>query len=104
MLHLRMPGTPVSKAFLLPSSPSSLYQGAGIGLFLTYATFMKRTQGAVRLGMLTPFFNNIVSLLCGITVFATVFSVQYQENVPLAEVVETLKTNGEANTGLTFIW
>ncbi|CAI8024003.1 Uncharacterized sodium-dependent transporter HI_0736, partial [Geodia barretti] len=93
-----------SKLWIDAASQNAWDTSAGIGLFLTYATFMKRTQGAVRLGMLTPFFNNIVSLLCGITVFATVFSVQYQENVPLAEVVETLKTNGEANTGLTFIW
>lgn len=85
---------------------------------------MKRTQGAVKLGTLTPFFNNVVrylllclsqhllwyswcppcSLVCGITVFSTVFSIQMQENVAVPDIVETLKTNGEANTGLTFIW
>ena len=36
------------------------YVGAGVGTFLTYATYMKRTQGAVKLGTITPFFNNIV--------------------------------------------
>ena len=39
--------------------------GAGVGLFLTYSTFMKRTQGAVKLGTLTPFLNNIVRSAAG---------------------------------------
>ena len=35
-------------------------QGAGAGLFLTYATFMRRDQGAVKLGTVTPVVNNLV--------------------------------------------
>ena len=38
----------------------ALLLGAGVGLFLTYATFMKRTHGSVRLGITTPLFNNVV--------------------------------------------
>jgi SNF family Na+-dependent transporter len=93
-----------SRLWIDAASQNAWDTSAGIGLFLTYATFMKRSQGAVQLGVLTPFFNNVVSLLCGVTVFSTVFSIQVQENRPVAEIVETLKTNGEANTGLTFIW
>jgi len=108
--------------------------GAGLGLFLTYATYMRRTQGAVKLGTVTPFFNNVVryalmcpqycnnfngkpsaldpspphpppsSLLCGLLVFSTVFSVQFQEGKSKEEVIGVLKENGPANTGLTFIW
>ncbi len=78
--------------------------GAGLGTFLTFATFMKKTQGAVKLGSLTPFFNNIVSLMCGILVFATVFSVQKEDGLSQEEIVQTLQYNGEGNTGLTFIW
>jgi SNF family Na+-dependent transporter len=93
-----------SKLWIDAASQNAWDTSAGVGLFLTYATFMKRSHGAVQLGSLTPFFNNIVSLLCGITVFSTVFSTQMRENKPVEEIVETLKTNGEANTGLTFIW
>ena len=47
---------------LIPASfpPSS---GGGIGVFLTYATYMKRTQGAVKMGVLTPVLNNLVRLV-----------------------------------------
>ena len=48
--------------------------------------------------------DSVHSLLCGVTVFSTVFSVQVREGQPVNDIVETLKTNGEANTGLTFIW
>jgi len=78
--------------------------GAGLGLFLTYATYMRRTQGSVKLGTVTPFFNNVVSLLCGLLVFSTVFSVQFQEGKTKEQVIDVLKENGPANTGLTFIW
>lgn len=65
---------------------------------------MKRSQGAVRLGSITPFFNNVVSLMCGILVFSTVFSVQKQDGKTQDEIVQTLQFNGPGNTGLTFIW
>ncbi len=65
---------------------------------------MKRSQGAVKLGSMTPFFNNIVSLMCGILVFSTVFSVQRAEGDSVEDIVDTLRYNGPGNTGLTFIW
>lgn len=71
---------------------------------MTFATFMRRSQGAVKLGSMTPFFNNVVSLMCGILVFSTVFSVQKQHGASQEEIVETLRYNGPGNTGLTFIW
>ena len=83
---------------------SYLTSGAGLGTFLTFATFMKRSQGAVKLGCMTPFFNNVVSLMCGILVFSTVFSVQKEDGLSQDEIVNTLQYNGEGNTGLTFIW
>ena len=141
--------------------------GAGLGSFLTFATFMKREQGAVKLGTITPFLNNVVrslpstcnvhtcmhmiifctlvltnastheqalhthlhtshmqhdlhphpskfcthihilhtcSMICGIMVFCTVFSVQSEEGLSTDEIVGRLADNGPANTGLTFIW
>ena len=71
---------------------------------MTFATFMRRSQGAVKLGSMTPFFNNVVSLVCGILVFSTVFSVQLQQGKSKDEIISTLGFNGEGNTGLTFIW
>ncbi len=66
---------------------------------------MRRDQGAVKLGSMTPFLNNIVSLMCGILIFSTVFSVQTAEGLSKDEIVDTLKfAGGEGNTGLTFIW
>lgn len=65
---------------------------------------MRRSQGAVKLGSMTPFFNNVVSLMCGILVFSTVFSVQKQQGRTEEEIIDTLRYNGEGNTGLTFIW
>ena len=81
-----------------------ILKGAGLGTFLTYATFMKRNQGAVKLGSATPVMNNIVSLMCGILIFSTVFSVQRELGQTKTQIVNTLQYNGPGNTGLTFIW
>ena len=77
---------------------------AGLGMFLTYATFMKKSQGAVKLGTITPLFNNIISLICGIMMFCTVFSVQRGVGQSQGQVIDTLQYNGPGNSGLTFIW
>jgi hypothetical protein len=58
----------------------------------------------MRLGSITPFFNNTISLVCGILLFSTVFSVQREQGATTEEIVQTLRYNGPANTGLTFIW
>ena len=34
--------------------------GAASGIFLTYAAYMKRSQGVVKLGLIAPVMNNIV--------------------------------------------
>ena len=41
--------------------------------FWTFAIYMRRTSGVVRVGTLIPIGNNIISLLCGILVFSCVF-------------------------------
>ena len=48
--------------------------------------------------------NNIVSLMCGMLIFSTVFSVQRQLGQSKSQIVGTLQYNGPGNTGLTFIW
>ena len=65
---------------------------------------MKRSQGAVRMGTITPLLNNLVSLMCGILIFSTVFSVQRSQGDSEETIIQTLGFNGPGNTGLTFIW
>jgi len=69
--------------------------GAGWGLILTYAIYMRRTEDTALNAFLLGFGNNSVSLLAGIMVLCTVFSI-----MPGAatEIV------GAGNEGLTFIW
>ncbi|XP_077989849.1 putative sodium-dependent transporter HI_0736 [Glandiceps talaboti] len=78
--------------------------GAGMGLFVAYAGYMTASNGIVRFSLIIPACNNIVSLICGMMTFATVFAVQTQRGANQSEIVELLKDSGEANTGLTFIW
>ena len=79
--------------------------GAGWGLFLTYAAYMKKEHGTVGNAFLTGIGNNTVSLLAGIMIFGTVFAILKNDmgmNDP--QVLEIMKTSGPASTGLTFIW
>lgn len=79
--------------------------GAGWGLFLTYAAYMKSEHGTVKNAFITGIGNNIVSLLAAIMIFGTVFAVLRTEmGMADPEVLEIMKTSGPASTGLTFIW
>lgn len=79
--------------------------GAGWGLFLTYAAYMKKEHGTVGNAFLTGIGNNTVSLLAGIMIFGTVFAVLKNEmGMNDAQVMEIMKSSGPASTGLTFIW
>lgn len=79
--------------------------GAGWGLFMTYAAYMKREHGAVKNAFTTGIGNNAVSLLAALMVFGTVFAVlQMEMGMSKADVLAIMKTSGPASTGLTFIW
>jgi NSS family neurotransmitter:Na+ symporter len=69
--------------------------GAGWGLVLCYAIYARRTEDTTLNAFVIGFGNNAMSLLAGIMVLCTVFSV-----MPGAatEIV------GAGNEGLTFIW
>jgi NSS family neurotransmitter:Na+ symporter len=69
--------------------------GAGWGLVLTYAVYMRQREDTALNAFVIGFGNNSMSLLAGIVVLCTVFSV-----MPDAanEIV------GAGNEGLTFIW
>jgi NSS family neurotransmitter:Na+ symporter len=79
--------------------------GAGWGLFMTFAAYMKKEHGAVSNAFLTGIGNNTVSLLAGIMVFGTVFAIlKHEMGMSDPQVLEIMKTSGPASTGLTFIW
>jgi NSS family neurotransmitter:Na+ symporter len=72
--------------------------GAGWGLIMTYAVYMREQEDIPLNAALIGLGNNSVSLLAGITIFCTVFAV-----IP-AQAEEVIRSAGPANTGLTFIW
>ena len=72
--------------------------GAGWGLILTYAVYMKKNEDISLNAALIGFGNNTVSLLAGITIFCTVFSLSS------VDAMTQVSQSGPANTGLTFIF
>lgn len=79
--------------------------GAGWGLFLTYATYMKREHGVVKNAFTTGIGNNMISLMAALMIFGTVFAILKTEmGMSQPEILEIMKTSGPASTGLTFIW
>jgi len=69
--------------------------GAGWGLALAYATYLRAREDTTINAFVLGFGNNSISLLAGIMVLCTVFSIRPDAS---AEIV------GAGNTGLTFIW
>jgi NSS family neurotransmitter:Na+ symporter len=93
------------KIWLAALTQNAWDTGAGWGLFLTYAAYMKKEHGAVKNAFTTGISNNTVSLLSGIMIFGTVFAILGAEmGMARSEIMEVMKTSGPASTGLTFIW
>jgi NSS family neurotransmitter:Na+ symporter len=69
--------------------------GAGWGLILTYAIYMRAREDVSLNAFLIGFGNNSMSLLAGIMVLCTVFAINPGAQ---AEIV------GAGNEGLTFVW
>lgn len=69
--------------------------GAGWGLALTYATYMRSREDTTINAFIIGFGNNSISLLAGIMVLCTIFSIRPDA---ASEIV------GAGNNGLTFIW
>ncbi len=79
--------------------------GAGWGLFLTYAAYMKKEHGSVGNAFLTGIGNNTISIMAGIMIFGTVFAVLgHEQGMDQSSILDIVKTSGPASTGLTFIW
>lgn len=69
--------------------------GAGWGLILTYAIYLRQREDTALNAFMLGFGNNTVSLLAGIMVLCTVFSIMPDA---ASQIV------GAGNEGLTFIW
>jgi NSS family neurotransmitter:Na+ symporter len=72
--------------------------GAGWGLILTYAIYMKRKEDISLNAALIGFGNNTISIIAGITIFSTVFAMSS------VDAMQQVSQSGPANTGLTFIY
>lgn len=72
--------------------------GAGWGLILTYAIYMKKREDISLNAALIGFGNNTISIIAGITIFSTVFALSS------VDAMEQVSQSGPANTGLTFIY
>jgi NSS family neurotransmitter:Na+ symporter len=84
-----------SRVWLEALTQNAWDTGAGWGLALTYAVYMRAREDTTINAFMLGFGNNSVSLLAGIMVLCTVFSIRPDA---ANEIV------GAGNTGLTFIW
>ncbi|CAH8450712.1 unnamed protein product [Heterobilharzia americana] len=88
------------------ASQNAFDTGAAMALFISYSAYFSRRNGSVRIGTITPLCNNMVSLLCALTIFSTVFSTLIQTSPTLTRsgIVKIMQSNGPGSTGLTFTW
>ena len=77
--------------------------GAGWGLVLVYAAYLRQNEDTALNAVILPTANNVVSLLAGIMVICTAFSVLGAQ-MPRENVLAIMADSGPASTGLTFIW
>ena len=89
------------KIWLEALSQSAWSTGAGWGLILTYAVYMRKKEDIVLNAFLAGLGNNSASLLVGLSIFPAVFALAPQ----LGQVPEeVIRTTGPASTGMAFIW
>ncbi|MEP0860004.1 MAG: sodium-dependent transporter [Ignavibacterium sp.] len=76
--------------------------GAGWGLIMTYAIYMRHKEDISLNASLIAFGNNSISLVAGITIFSTVFALSTVDGN--SNALQQISQSGPANTGLTFIY
>ncbi|RMF66083.1 MAG: sodium-dependent transporter [Calditrichaeota bacterium] len=84
------------RTWLEALSQSAWSTGAGWGLILTYAVYMKKREDIVLNSFIAGLGNNSASLLAGMAVLPTIFAI-----LPYEKAMEAV---GAGNTGLTFVW
>lgn len=89
------------KVWLEALSQSAWSTGAGWGLILTYAVYLRQKEDIVLNSFITGLGNNSASIIAAMAIFPAVFAL-----APLLgmSATEVLQETGPANTGLTFIW
>lgn len=87
-----------SKVWLNALTQNAWDTGAGWGLILTYAIYMRKKEDIPLNAALVGFGNNAISIIAGITIFSTVFALSS------ADAMNQVAQSGPANTGLTFIY
>ena len=84
------------KTWLEALTQSAWSTGAGWGMILTYATYMRRNDDLVLNATTIGFGDNSASLLAGMAIVPTTFA--------LLSNAEALEVMASGNEGLTFIW
>ncbi|MFQ5603197.1 MAG: sodium-dependent transporter [bacterium] len=84
------------KTWLAALSQSAWSTGAGWGLILTYAVYMKKQEDVVLNSFISGLGNNSASLLAAMVILPTIFA--------LLPYKDAMKAVSASNTGLTFIW
>jgi NSS family neurotransmitter:Na+ symporter len=85
------------KVWLEALSQSAWSTGAGWGLVLTYATYVKKKESIIVNSLMTGVGNNIASIIIGLAVIPTVFALS-------ASPDNALQALRAGNQGLTFIY
>jgi len=84
------------RTWLEALSQSAWSTGAGWGLILTYAVYMKKREDIVLNSFIAGLGNNAASLLAALVILPTIFAILPTD--------EALKAVAAGNQGLTFIW
>ncbi|MFQ5649661.1 MAG: sodium-dependent transporter [bacterium] len=89
------------KTWLEALSQSAWSTGAGWGLILTYAVYMRQKEDVVLNSFIAGLGNNSASLLAALVVLPAVFALAPQLGLSPQEIVSD---SGPASTGITFMW
>ena len=84
------------KTWLEALSQSAWSTGAGWGLILTYAVYIKQKEDVVLNSFIAGLGNNSASLIAAMAILPTIFAI-----LPYEEAMQAV---GAGNQGLTFIW
>ena len=84
------------RTWLQALTQSAWSTGAGWGLLLSYAVYVRRGEDVVTSAAAIGIGNNVASLLAGMAILPAAFAI-----LPAAEALEAMAAG---NTGLSFIW
>ncbi|VDN08958.1 unnamed protein product [Dibothriocephalus latus] len=80
--------------------------GAGLGHYAVYSAYFKRSDASVIYAVTLPIINNLVSLICAMSIFSTVFAtmISTRPTLTITAIQNLMKDSGPGSTGLTFTW